>query len=207
MVSGGHLRLSGAGSKPPAAPSLTTTFCSFGLRLLLRRSASSASKATARGARRRVAPRRAARQTRRVGLRRTAALALRSRCARAALALRSRCARAAPALRSCCARAALHTRRPPGSRRRGLHDDGSSPPSSSLPSCRHCAVIIHANSPARLSLSRARSRSRVMMLLLRSRCTHTRARVSSALAIAPPPCPVGLRAAQPSAIAPPSPRA
>ena len=65
----------GAGSKPPAAPSLETSFCSWGLRLLLRLSASSASAATSRGARRRVAPRRAARRTRRVGLRRTAASA------------------------------------------------------------------------------------------------------------------------------------
>ena len=35
VVSGGHLRLSGAGSKPPAAPSLKTFFVFFCLRLLL----------------------------------------------------------------------------------------------------------------------------------------------------------------------------
>ena len=79
----------GAGSKPPAAPSLKTSFCSGGLRLLLRWSASSASAATSRGARRRVALRRAARRTRRVGLRRTAA----STCAFA----RSKIASPAPA--------------------------------------------------------------------------------------------------------------
>ena len=65
----------GAGSKPPAAPSLKTSFCSGGLRLPLRWSASSASAATSRGARHRVALRRAARRTRRVGLRCTAASA------------------------------------------------------------------------------------------------------------------------------------
>ena len=65
----------GAGSKPPAAPSLEASFCSWGLRLLLRWSASSASAATSRGTRRGVAPRRAARRTRRVGLRRSAASA------------------------------------------------------------------------------------------------------------------------------------
>jgi hypothetical protein len=76
--------------------------------LLLRHSASSASAAAARGARRRVTPRRAARRTRRVGLRRTAAsahaharffwllLSLCRHCVRTrvmVLSLRSRCAR------------------------------------------------------------------------------------------------------------------
>ena len=139
VVSGRHLRLSGAGSKPPAAPSLKTiflfllhrpsavfassAFSFFGIcggrarraALEARRAraaateaavvgrlrahaprcahpararamilasgargwllASSASAAAARGAWRRVTPRRAARRTRRVGLRRTAASA------------------------------------------------------------------------------------------------------------------------------------
>ena len=65
----------GAGSKPPAAPSLRTSFCSGGLRLPLRWSASLESAATSRGARHRVALRRAARRTRRVGLRCAAASA------------------------------------------------------------------------------------------------------------------------------------
>ena len=56
--------------------------------------------------------------------------ALSSRCARAALALRSRCA--------------THTPASGEPESWAVHDDGGSSPSSSLPSCCHCAVIIHA---------------------------------------------------------------
>ena len=72
-------------------------------------------------------------------------------------ALRSRCARAVLALRSCCTRAALHTRRPPGSRSRGLHDDGGSPPPNRSP------LVVTVPSSFMLTLARgSRSYARAL---------------------------------------------
>ena len=56
-------------------------------------------------------------------------------------ALSSRCARAALALRS---RLATHTPASGEPAPWAVHDDGSSSPSSSLPSCCHCVVVIHS---------------------------------------------------------------
>ena len=56
-------------------------------------------------------------------------------------ALSSGCARAALALRSCCA---THPPAYGGAEPWAVHGDGGSSPSSSLPSCCHCVVIINA---------------------------------------------------------------
>ena len=90
-------------------------------------------------------------------------------------ALSSRCARAALGLRSRCARAALHTPASGEPEPWAVHDDGGSSPSSSLPSCCHRAVIIHANSLARaLALARVLSLARDDALATLALRSHSR---------------------------------
>ena len=87
--------------------------------------------------------------------------ALRSRCAHAALARRSRCDAHTPAFGE--------------PEPWAVHDDAGSSPSSSLPSCCHCAIIIHANSRARaLALARALSLARDHVLATLALCSHSR---------------------------------
>ena len=118
-------------------------------------------------------------------------------------ALSSRCARAVLALRSHCT---THTPASGEPEPWAVHDDGGSSPSSALPSCCHCVVIIHANSRSRaLALARVLSLAHDDALATLALRSHSRPFLVALQRFARLPAPPFARAALSLASRAPSP--